>query len=80
MTYTGAIVVGAGLLAGALILTGSGQSQTPTQGKYVGAGVSESGGTAWRVDTQTGEMAYCTVAGTGGTRKTECFGPNGKIP
>jgi hypothetical protein len=63
MTYPTAIVISAGLIAGALMLSGRADSQSTPTGKFVGVGVSENGTIAWRLDTGTGEMSQCTVSG-----------------
>jgi hypothetical protein len=58
MNYPSAIVVAAGLIAGALALTSTGQSQPPPQpGKY--RAVADSAGRVWRVDTSTGGLQRC---------------------
>jgi hypothetical protein len=59
MNYPRAIVVAAGLIAGALVLTSSGHGQSPGIGKY-GAAHDSTGG-VWRIDTTTGGVARCTV-------------------
>jgi hypothetical protein len=63
MRYPTAIVVAAGLLAGAVLLSGRADSQSPALGKFSGIGVSQDGAIAWRVDSMTGEMMQCTASG-----------------
>ena len=58
MSYPGAIVIAAGLIAGALILTGTGQTQVTSIGKYAIA-AEASGAAAWRLDTTTGVLQRC---------------------
>jgi hypothetical protein len=63
MNYPTAIVIAAGLLAGAVVLSSRADSQSPSLGKYLGVGVSENGNFAWRIDSTTGEMSQCTASG-----------------
>ena len=63
MTYPTAIVIAAGLLAGAVVLSSRAESQSPFIGKYIGVGVSENGSLAWRIDSSTGEMSQCSASG-----------------
>jgi hypothetical protein len=63
MSYPAAIVIAAGLIAGAILTSSRVDSQTPTLGKFIGIGVSESGAIAWRIDSTTGEMTQCTASG-----------------
>ena len=63
MNYPTAIVIAAGLLAGALVLSNRAESQpSPFMGKYLGVGVSENGSMAWRIDSSTGEMSQCSAS------------------
>jgi hypothetical protein len=62
MTYPTAVVIAAGLIAGAVVLAGRADSQSPAAAKFVGVGVSENGTVAWRLDTGTGELSQCTVS------------------
>lgn len=66
MGYSTAIVIAAGLLAGAVMLSGRADSQSPAAGRYVGVGVADSGTAAWKLDSATGEMSYCTYASGAG--------------
>ena len=61
MNYPGAIVIAAGLISGALLLSSQSASQSAT-GRYQIGGVAQSGLASWRVDTSTGEMAYCSAS------------------
>jgi hypothetical protein len=58
MNYPAAIVIAAGLISGALLLSSQSYSQSAT-GRYQTGGVSADGSAAWRVDTGSGEMAHC---------------------
>ena len=60
MNYPNAIVVAAGLIAGALVFSSQGVSQTSI-GKFAIAPVSGQNdrGGVWRVDTTTGVVVYC---------------------
>jgi hypothetical protein len=71
MNYSTAIVIGAGLIAGAVLLSSRADSQASAVGKYVGVGVSDSGAVAWRIDSSTGEMTQCTASG----QKITCVRP-----
>jgi hypothetical protein len=65
MNYAIAIVIAAGLIAGAF-LTGPGQSQPPQPppvGKYTIATDGTSKGSIWRVDTATGQLWHCYAVG-----------------
>ena len=62
MNYPTAIVIAAGLIAGAVVLSSRAESQSPFTGKYIGVGVSENGAMAWRIDSSTGEMSQCTTS------------------
>lgn len=76
MTYSGAIVAAAGLIAGALVLTGTGQSQPqPVIGRY--ALVADAGSKwVWRLDTSTGALQLCRDAQN---NDVECSNP-AKLP
>ena len=50
MNYPGAIVITAGLIAGALLLSSQVSSQSAT-GRYQIGGVAQSGQASWRVDS-----------------------------
>jgi hypothetical protein len=63
MSYSTAIVIAAGLIAGALLLSSRADSQSPALGKFIGIGVSDTGAIAWRIDSSTGEMSQCTASG-----------------
>jgi hypothetical protein len=63
MTSSNAIVIAAGLLAGALLISSRADSQLPAQGKFLGVGVSDNGAVAWRLDSMTGELMHCTASG-----------------
>jgi len=91
MTYGKAIVIGAGLLAGAVALGGS--AATYEGGKRFAVSASGAGdGGAWRVDTYTGRMVWCQVEtpaaapaegptvlrGSGG-RRVVCYDADGKV-
>jgi hypothetical protein len=71
MDYPGAIVIGAGLIAGALILAGQGYSQAPV-GQYAIA-PDAANGSAWRIDTTTGAIVRCTFNSNVG--KVQCTQP-----
>ena len=60
MNYPSAIVIVAGLIAGALILSSQGVSQT-SAGRYAIAPVSGANGNGgvWRMDTNSGAVSYC---------------------
>jgi hypothetical protein len=70
MNYSTAIVIGAGLIAGAVMLSSRADSQSPAAGKFVGVGVADNGLSAWKIDSSTGEMNYCTVF----SKKVVCVG------
>jgi hypothetical protein len=90
MTYAKAIVIGAGVLAGAIGLsapaaTGEGGARFAIASDGAGAG-------AWRLDTRTGRMVWCntetpkTEAGEGitvlrgsGGRRVVCYDADGKV-
>jgi hypothetical protein len=58
MNYPSAIVISAGLIAGALILNGQVQGQTPAAvGRFSVAASGPSN--AWRLDTETGWLVHC---------------------
>jgi len=57
MNYRGAIIVAAGLIAGALLLTGQGQS--PTAIARYALAHDAAAGAAWRMDTTTGAIWRC---------------------
>jgi hypothetical protein len=70
MNIPGALVVAAGLIAGAVVVSGHGQAQsrTPEAAKAASAPpsvvgryllVATSGQDAWRIDTATGDVHYC---------------------
>jgi len=64
MNYPSAIVVGAGLIAGALVFTGQGISQTNPIGRYVivaGSTTATTGGIVWRGDTTNGAVSICSA-------------------
>jgi hypothetical protein len=63
MNMPGAIVVAAGLVAGALLLTSQSQSQSTTIGRYQISSTGQDGRVAWRVDTATGDVVYCQASG-----------------
>ena len=63
MNYPSAIVIAAGLIAGALVFTGQGISQSNPVGRYViVAGSTASSAILWRGDTTNGQVSVCTVA------------------
>ena len=62
MKYAIAIVIAAGLIAGAF-LTGPVQSQPAPVGKYAIASDGTSKGSIWRVDTATGKLWHCYAVG-----------------
>jgi hypothetical protein len=62
MNYAIAIVIAAGLIAGAF-LTGPVQSQPPPVAKYAIASDGTSKGSIWRVDTATGQLWHCYAVG-----------------
>ena len=62
MKYAIAIVIAAGLIAGAF-LTGPVQPQSPPVGKYAIATDGTSKGSIWRVDTATGQLWHCYAVG-----------------
>jgi hypothetical protein len=62
MSSSTPIVIAAGLLAGAVLLSSRADSQAPAPGKFLGVGVSDNGSVAWRVDSMTGEMMQCTAS------------------
>src|SRR5215468_114249 len=60
MSYPAAIVIGAGLIAGALMFSGQGNSQTPQPvGRWA---IAASGNQVWRIDTATGLLDVCEGA------------------
>jgi hypothetical protein len=60
MNYPGAIVIAAGLVSGALLLSSQVSSQSAIAiGRYQIGGISTDGKEVWRVHTSTGEMAHC---------------------
>jgi len=68
MNYPSAIVVAAGLIAGALVFTGQGISQTSPNGRYVivaGNTASSANGVLWRGDTTNGKVSSCSVTDGG---------------
>ena len=58
MSYPAAIVIAAGLISGALLLSSQASSQSAI-GRYQIGGISADGKETWRVHTSTGEMAHC---------------------
>jgi hypothetical protein len=94
MSYGKAIVrtavIGAGLLAGALVLSGT--AATYEGGKRYAIASDGSGAGAWRLDTYTGRMLWCTtetpkteagegltvLRGSGGPRVV-CYDADGKV-
>ena len=62
MKYAIAIVIAAGLIAGAF-LSGPVQSQPAPVGKYAIATDGESKGSIWRLDTATGQLWHCYAVG-----------------
>lgn len=90
MTYAKAIVIGAGLLAGAVALSGT--AVTYEGGKRFALASDGSGAGAWRLDTYTGRMMWCSTetpkseAGEGltvlrgsGGRRVVCYDADGKV-
>ena len=92
MTYAKAIVISAGLLAGAVCLSGT--ATTHEGGERFA--ITTAGEGAWRVDTYTGRMVWChtmtpsTTAKTGapegptvlrgsGGRRVVCYDADGKV-
>jgi len=71
MNYSTAIVIGAGLIAGSVMLSSRADSQSPAAGKCVGVGVSDNDTVAWRIDSSTGEMSQCNASG----QKIVCLRP-----
>jgi hypothetical protein len=65
-----AIVIAAGLIAGAVLVSSRADSQSALSGRYVGVGVADNGLAAWRIDTTTGDMQYCTLS----SKKVVCIG------
>ena len=62
MNYPGAIVVTAGLVAGAILFSGQGHSQA-NSGRYAIAATGRADGTyIWRLDTTTGAVSICEGA------------------
>ena len=70
VNYPGAIVIAAGLIAAAVLLLSRADSQSPALGKFVGVGVADNGLSAWKIDSSTGELSYCTVF----SKKVVCVG------
>jgi hypothetical protein len=66
MSFPAAIVIAAGLIAGAVALSTETHSQSTTIGRYQIAASSNDGRSAWRVDTATGDMVYCASAASSG--------------
>jgi hypothetical protein len=62
MSYPAAIVIAAGLISGALLLSSQASSQSAI-GRYQIGGISADGKETWRVHTSTGEMAHCKHEG-----------------
>jgi hypothetical protein len=90
MTYAKAIVIGAGVLAGAIGL--SAPAATGEGGKRFAIASDGAGAGAWRLDTYTGRMVWCnteapkTEAGEGltvlrgsGGRRVVCYDADGKV-
>jgi|RhiMetdeSRZDD1v2_1073273.scaffolds.fasta_scaffold1012990_2 hypothetical protein len=61
MNSPGAIVVAAGLIAGALIATSQGHSQTAAIGRYAVGATKPDGSAVWWLDTSTGNLVYCRL-------------------
>jgi len=60
MNYPSAIVIAAGLIAGALLFNGQGISQTTNSGRYAIAATGRPDGAyVWRLDTTTGAVSIC---------------------
>jgi hypothetical protein len=70
LNHPAAVVIAAGLIAGAVMLSSRADSQAPPPAKFVGVGVADNGLTAWRIDSTTGEMHYCTLV----SKKVVCVG------
>jgi hypothetical protein len=93
MTYAKAIVIGVGLLAGGAML--SGPALTSEGGKRFQIASDGSGAGAWRLDTYTGRMVWCstetpettktvganelTVLRGSGGRRVVCYDADGKV-
>jgi hypothetical protein len=92
MTYPKAIVIAAGLLAGAVVLSGPAVTHDGGERFAIASGGATAGAEgAWRVDTYTGRMVWCHTAtrkaaaegltvlrGSGG-RRVVCYDRDGKV-
>jgi len=64
MNYPSAIVLTAGLTAGALLFNGQGISQTSSGSYATTPSITQSQlPGVWRVDTATGQVSYCSISG-----------------
>jgi hypothetical protein len=93
MIYAKAIVIGIGLLAGSAMM--SGPAATSESGKRFEIASDGSGAGAWRLDTYTGRMVWCstetpkttktvgaeelTVLRGSGGRRVVCYDADGKV-
>jgi len=90
MGYAKAIAIGAALLAGAAMM--SGPAAAGAGGKRFAVAADGSGSGAWRVDTYTGRMLWCstetpkstevqgvTVIRGSGKRRIVCYDADGKV-
>ena len=90
MIYAKAIVIGIGLLAGSAMM--SAPAATSESGKRFEIASDGSGAGAWRLDTYTGRMLWCStetpkaapaegpavIRGSGG-RRVVCYDADGKV-
>jgi len=91
MTYSKAIVIAAGLLAGSVLLSGPATTSEGGKRYAIASGGTAAGDGAWRVDTYTGRMVWChtttpkvaaegpaVLRGSGG-RRVVCYDADGKV-
>ncbi|HUT50380.1 MAG TPA: hypothetical protein VM325_13655 [Alphaproteobacteria bacterium] len=91
MTYPKAIVIAAGLLAGAVLLSGTATTHEGGNRFAIASGGTAAGEGAWRVDAYTGRMVWChtmtpqvaaegpaVLRGSGG-RRVVCYDADGKV-
>ena len=73
MNYPGAIVIAAGLIAGAMIATNHGHSQPiASVGRYALTTTAADPSRVWWLDTATGRFTHCHTEGPAGNSRIFC--------